>query len=88
MGELNTRAVTMVIPTHAQGDCSKCKGRIIFVPPGKEHWVLANVYKGRGQKRKWHHLEHFHSICYSEADEPYGPAVYKKTSQSQRKGGE
>ena len=81
MGEtrLDSRAVTMVVPTYARGDCSKCKEKIIFTPPGKEHWVLANVYKGRGQKRKWDHLEHFHESCYSEAGLPYGLAPYKKT---------
>ena len=88
MGELDTRAVTMVIPMHAAGNCAKCRGKIVFAPPGKDRWVLANIYHGRGAKRKWDRLEYFHSLCYTEANEPYGKAAYKKTRQGQRKGGE
>lgn len=79
MGELNTRAVTMVIPSHAQGDCVKCREKIVFTPPGSALWVLANIYKGRGTKKRWDHLECFHEPCYADAGSPYGEAPYKKS---------
>jgi hypothetical protein len=42
-----------------------------FTAKTQRQQVIANVYvNGR-----WDRVEHFHSECYEEADQPYGPAM-------------
>jgi hypothetical protein len=81
---LDSRAVTMLVPIGAESECTGCTRLMTFIPLGKEKWVIANVYVGRGKTRKWDRLEKWHPTCYRSAGKPYGDAPLRKAQISKR----
>jgi hypothetical protein len=82
--ETDSRAVTMTIPFGADSECTSCERLITFIPPGKGKWVVANVYEGKGKKRRWNRVENWHPECYEVRGLPYGEAVARKTTITKR----
>jgi hypothetical protein len=64
-----SRAVTRLVEPGSQVDCMHCDERVKFQAKLRHQQVICNVYV----KNKWDRVEHFHSECYIEAKEPFGP---------------
>ena len=66
-----SRAVTRAIEAGSQAECAHCGDRVKFQARVRANQVICNVYiDGR-----WNRVEHYHEPCYTEVDEPYGPAA-------------
>jgi hypothetical protein len=66
-----SRAVLRDVEAGSSVDCSYCDERVKFQAKIRNRQVICNVYVGG----KWSRVEHFHSECYDEAKEPFGPIV-------------
>jgi hypothetical protein len=66
-----SRAVVRTVEAGNSAMCAHCGAQVKFVARAQLKQVIANVYDGG----VWQRVEHFHSDCYTEAKEPYGPAV-------------
>jgi hypothetical protein len=66
-----SRAVVRTVEAGNSAMCAHCGAQVKFVARAQLKQVIANVY----EDGVWKRVEHFHSECYVEANEPYGPAV-------------
>ena len=64
-----SRAVLRTIDAGNSAYCAHCDELIKFRAKIRAQQVICNVYV----KNKWDRVEHFHSECYIEAKEPFGP---------------
>lgn len=39
------------------------------------HQVICNIYVGRGKRRRWDRVEHWHESCFDEAGQPVQPYI-------------
>lgn len=65
---LTSRAVTRDVEAGSTVDCTHCGDRVKFQAKVRNRQIICNVYI----KGTWDRVEHFHSECYDEADQPYG----------------
>lgn len=72
----------MLVPIGAEAECTRCGRLMTFRPPGKDTWIVANVYEGNGKFRRWDRVEKWHPQCYDENGRPYGEAPYRKAQIS------
>ncbi len=68
---MTSRAVVRPIEPGNSAVCVNCGAPVKFVARAQLKQVIANVY----DNGVWKRVEHFHADCYTEANEPYGPAV-------------
>lgn len=67
--DMKSRAVERIVEPGNSAVCSHCGSPVKFAARAQQRQVIANVYV----HGKWNRVEHFHSLCYVEAGEPYGP---------------
>ncbi len=67
----SSRAVDRLIEAGTSAVCSHCGQPVKFAARRQLRQVIANVY----EDGVWNRVEHFHSPCYEEAGQPYGPAL-------------
>ncbi len=65
---LTSRAVTRDVEAGSTVDCAQCGDRVKFQAKVRNRQVICNVYI----KGAWDRVEHYHSECYTDAEEPYG----------------
>ena len=66
---LGSRAVPRRIEAGSMVVCAHCGEQVKFAAKQTQFQVIANVYvDGR-----WDRVEHFHALCYEQADAPWGP---------------
>jgi len=51
-------------------NCESCGEQIKYQVRAQNMQMICNVY----EDGTWSRVEHYHSGCYSESGEPYGPA--------------
>jgi len=66
-----SRAVIRTVEAGNSAMCSNCGAQVKFVARAQLKQVIANVYEAG----VWKRVEHYHADCYTESNEPYGPAV-------------
>jgi len=66
-----SRAVIRTVEAGNSAMCTNCGAQVKFVARAQLKQVIANVYEAG----VWKRVEHYHADCYSESNEPYGPAV-------------
>ena len=92
LSKVDSRAVSMIMHYNDMADCHACGETMIYVQATDNIWVVANVYvdcehwdkscrKCGGTMRRWDHVEHWHSSCYDAEGQPYGEAMFKKTTR-------
>jgi hypothetical protein len=64
-----SRAVERAIAPGNAVRCAHCGALVKFAARDRARQVIANVYVDA----RWSRVEHFHSRCYSDAADPYGP---------------
>ena len=67
---MTSRAVVRTVEAGNSAMCAHCGAQVKFVARAQLKQVIANVY----EDGVWKRVEHFHSDCYDEASQPYGPA--------------
>lgn len=65
-----SRAVIRTVEAGNSAMCVTCGAQVKFVARAQLKQVIANVYEAG----VWKRVEHYHAGCYTEANEPYGPA--------------
>ena len=66
-----SRAVIRSIEAGSTAECAGCGDRVKFQAKIRLQQVICNVYvDGR-----WDRVEHYHAVCYTEADAPHGLAT-------------
>ncbi|MGK2957794.1 MAG: hypothetical protein ACSLFB_05220 [Acidimicrobiales bacterium] len=66
-----SRAVLRRVEAGSSSICAICEEAIKFAAKTQRSQVIANVYT----EGKWTRVEHFHSECYSDKGEQYGPPI-------------
>ena len=66
---LSSRAVDRPVEPGNSAVCAHCGAPVKFMARAQLRQVIANVYVDG----TWDRVEHFHSGCYDEAGQPYGP---------------
>jgi hypothetical protein len=66
-----SRAVLRTVEAGNSAMCVHCGAQVKFVARAQLKQVIANVY----EEGVWKRVEHYHADCYTEANEPYGPAA-------------
>lgn len=66
-----SRAVGRPVEPGNSAMCAHCGAPVKFVARAQLRQVIANVY----ENGVWARVEHYHADCYTDAEEPYGPAV-------------
>ena len=64
-----SRAVTRLVEPGNWAECALCEEVVKFRARERRTQVICNVYVDN----RWDRVEHYHSDCYTAADEPYGP---------------
>ena len=83
---LDSRAFTMPLLPNEEDACIACAEVISYNAKRRVRWVLCNVYENtKDGGRKWDRIERWHTRCYKEAGEPYGPAPYLKPRVAKKK---
>ena len=72
---LKSRAVERLVEPGNSAVCVHCKEPVKFVARAQHRQVIANVYVNG----TWDRVEHFHSACYQEAEQPYGTPAQPPT---------
>jgi len=63
-----SRAVIRPIEAGNYAECPHCLERMTFRARHREQQVICNIY----EHEVWQRVEHYHPVCYDEADQPYG----------------
>jgi hypothetical protein len=66
---LGSRAVLRRVEAGNLALCAHCGEQVKFAAKQNRQQVICNVYVDA----KWDRVEHFHSECYGEAGDPFGP---------------
>jgi hypothetical protein len=65
----DSRAVERTIEPGNAAICPQCGLQVKFQARTQGRQVICNIYTDG----KWDRVEHFHTACYTEAGEPFGP---------------
>jgi hypothetical protein len=65
-----SRAVLRRVEAGSTVVCASCREPVKFAAKVQRQQVIANVYVDG----IWSRVEHFHSECYEDGDQPYGAA--------------
>ena len=66
-----SRAVERTIEPGNTAICPQCGLQVKFQARTQGRQVICNIYTDG----KWDRVEHYHTACYAEAGEPFGPAA-------------
>jgi len=67
----HSRAVVRTIEPGNSAICPVCDQQVKFQARSQAKQVICNVY----EDDKWQRVEHYHTACYEDAKDPYGPAT-------------